>query len=96
MFARRGLIPLKTVVGKFVTSSLTLASGIALGREGPSVQIGAGLIEAGDNSVSLYAYTGTAGEASKLSLTGHAFGMSVIVAAKHPVLPEVIIGVAVG
>ena len=43
MFARRGLIPLKTVVGKFITSSITLAAGIALGREGPSVQIGAGL-----------------------------------------------------
>lgn len=43
MFARRGLIPLKTVVGKFIASSITLASGMALGREGPSVQIGAGL-----------------------------------------------------
>lgn len=43
MFARWGLIPFRTVVGKFVTSSVTLASGIALGREGPSVQIGAGI-----------------------------------------------------
>ena len=43
MFARRGLIPLRTVIGKFVASSVTLASGIALGREGPSVQMGAGL-----------------------------------------------------
>ena len=43
MFARRGLIPLKTVIGKFITASITLASGIALGREGPSVQIGGGL-----------------------------------------------------
>ena len=43
MFARRGVIPFRTVVGKFLTSSMTLASGIALGREGPSVQIGGGL-----------------------------------------------------
>lgn len=43
LFARRGLIPFRIVVGKFVTSSITLASGIALGREGPSVQIGGGL-----------------------------------------------------
>lgn len=43
LFARRGLIPIRTVIGKFATSSLTLASGIALGREGPSVQIGGGI-----------------------------------------------------
>ena len=43
MFARRGLIPGRTVIGKFIASSVTLASGIALGREGPSVQMGAGL-----------------------------------------------------
>ncbi len=43
MFARRGLIPLRTVFGKFIASSVTLASGITLGREGPSVQMGAGL-----------------------------------------------------
>jgi len=46
MFARRGLIPLRTAVGKFIASSLTLAGGIALGREGPSVQIGGGLASA--------------------------------------------------
>jgi TRAP-type C4-dicarboxylate transport system substrate-binding protein len=39
-----------------------------------------GLIEAGENSVTLYARTGTADEAPHLTLTGHAFGMSVIVA----------------
>jgi CIC family chloride channel protein len=43
IFARRGHISLRTVVGKFLCSSTTLASGIALGREGPSVQIGAGI-----------------------------------------------------
>src|SRR5579872_3512945 len=42
-FIRDGFIRLRTVVGKFVLSSISLASGIALGREGPSVQIGAGI-----------------------------------------------------
>jgi TRAP-type C4-dicarboxylate transport system substrate-binding protein len=41
-----------------------------------------GLIEAGDNSVSLYAGTGIADEAPHYSLTRHAFGVSVIVADK--------------
>ena len=35
-------ITLRTVVGKFLCTSATLASGIPLGREGPSVQVGAG------------------------------------------------------
>ena len=39
-----------------------------------------GLISAGENSVTLYARTGTADEAPHLTLTGHAFGMSIIVA----------------
>ena len=38
-----GKIKLRTVFGKFFCCSLTLASGVALGREGPSVHIGAGL-----------------------------------------------------
>jgi CIC family chloride channel protein len=38
-----GVIRLRTVVGKFFCCTLSLASGIALGREGPSVQIGGGL-----------------------------------------------------
>ena len=38
-----GKITLRTVLGKFGTSVGSLASGIALGREGPSVQIGAGI-----------------------------------------------------
>jgi TRAP-type C4-dicarboxylate transport system substrate-binding protein len=41
-----------------------------------------GLIEAGENSVSLYARTGIADEAPHFSLTRHAFGVSVIVADK--------------
>ena len=43
LFLQDGYISLRTVVGKFLCCSITLASGIALGREGPSVQIGAGI-----------------------------------------------------
>ena len=43
LFINDGYIRLRTVVGKFVCCSTSLASGIALGREGPSVQIGAGI-----------------------------------------------------
>jgi CIC family chloride channel protein len=43
LFAREGRITLRTVVGKFFCTSATLASGIPLGREGPSVQVGAGI-----------------------------------------------------
>jgi CIC family chloride channel protein len=43
LFARGGHISWRTVYGKFLCSSMTLASGIALGREGPSVQIGGGI-----------------------------------------------------
>jgi len=38
-----GKITLRTVLGKFWLSAGSLASGIALGREGPSVQVGAGI-----------------------------------------------------
>jgi len=34
---------LGTVFGKFFCTSATLASGIPLGREGPAVQVGAGI-----------------------------------------------------
>jgi chloride channel protein, CIC family len=43
LFAREGRITLRTVLGKFFCTSVTLASGIPLGREGPSVQVGAGI-----------------------------------------------------
>src|SRR5690348_12981138 len=43
LYARGGRISLSTVVGKFFCTSATLASGIPLGREGPAVQVGAGL-----------------------------------------------------
>src|SRR2546421_416110 len=38
-----GYISLKTVLSKFFCCSLSLGGGVALGREGPSVQIGAGV-----------------------------------------------------
>jgi CIC family chloride channel protein len=38
-----GRIMFRTVLGKFFCCSASLASGIALGREGPSVHVGAGL-----------------------------------------------------
>jgi CIC family chloride channel protein len=43
LFAREGHISLKTVLGKFFCTSATVASGIPLGREGPAVQVGAGI-----------------------------------------------------
>lgn len=43
LFVGGGVITLRTVLGKFLCSSGSLASGIALGREGPSVHIGAGI-----------------------------------------------------
>jgi CIC family chloride channel protein len=43
LFLRDGFISLRTVLGKFGCCSTSLASGIALGREGPSVQVGAGI-----------------------------------------------------
>ena len=43
LFINNGYISLRTVIGKFLCCAVSLASGIALGREGPSVQIGAGM-----------------------------------------------------
>ncbi len=43
LFVNDGRISIRTVLGKFVCCSASLASGIALGREGPSVQVGAGI-----------------------------------------------------
>src|SRR5580692_6090333 len=43
LFAREGRITLSTVFGKFFCTSVTLASGIPLGREGPAVQVGGGI-----------------------------------------------------
>jgi CIC family chloride channel protein len=43
LFARDGVISGGTIFGKFFCTAATLASGIPLGREGPSVQVGAGI-----------------------------------------------------
>jgi len=43
LFVNEGRISFRTVLGKFVCCSASLASGIALGREGPAAHIGAGL-----------------------------------------------------
>ena len=43
LFARKGVITLGTVLGKFFCTSATLASGIPLGREEPAVQVGGGI-----------------------------------------------------
>jgi chloride channel protein, CIC family len=43
LFVNDGRISLRTVFGKFFCCAASLASGIALGREGPSAQIGAGI-----------------------------------------------------
>ncbi len=43
LFLRDGYISFKTVLGKFSMCAITLASGIALGREGPSVHVAAGI-----------------------------------------------------
>ncbi len=43
LFAFEGVISLRTTLGKFFCTSVTLASGIPLGREGPSVQVGGGI-----------------------------------------------------
>src|SRR6184192_1846432 len=43
LYAREGRITLVTILGKFFCTSATLACGIPLGREGPAVQVGAGI-----------------------------------------------------
>jgi CIC family chloride channel protein len=43
LFARGGVITAGTMFGKFFCTAATLASGIPLGREGPSVQVGGGI-----------------------------------------------------
>jgi chloride channel protein, CIC family len=53
LFARGGYIRLRTVLGKFFCCSTSLASGIALGREGPSVQVGAGIASVLGRSIGL-------------------------------------------
>jgi CIC family chloride channel protein len=46
LYIYNGYIPLKTAVGKFITSALAIGSGHSLGPEDPSLQIGACLASA--------------------------------------------------
>jgi chloride channel protein, CIC family len=55
LYAREGRITLGTVFGKFFCTSATLASGIPLGREGPAVQVGAGIASVLGRSLGLSA-----------------------------------------
>ncbi len=43
IFIHNGRITFRTVIGKFTCCVISLASGIALGREGPSVHLGSGI-----------------------------------------------------
>ncbi len=55
---------------------------IPLGFADVVASLQTGLVEAGEQSVSLYARTGIAGEAQHLTITDHSFGVSAIVADK--------------
>jgi CIC family chloride channel protein len=46
LYIYEGRIPFQTVIGKFLTCSLSIGSGHSLGPEDPSLQIGAGLASA--------------------------------------------------
>lgn len=46
LYIYNGYIPLRTAVGKFITSALAIGSGQSLGPEDPSLQIGASLASA--------------------------------------------------
>jgi CIC family chloride channel protein len=46
LYIYNGYIPLRTAVGKFITSALAIGSGQSLGPEDPSLQIGAALASA--------------------------------------------------
>lgn len=46
LYISDGYIPIRTVIGKFITASLAIGSGHSLGPEDPSLQIGAGLASA--------------------------------------------------
>jgi CIC family chloride channel protein len=53
LILQKGVIGMRTVIGKFICSSISLGSGVALGREGPSVHIGAGIASAAGRRLGL-------------------------------------------
>ncbi|MEO8126926.1 MAG: chloride channel protein [Bryobacteraceae bacterium] len=50
---QNGYIGMRTIVGKFICSSISLGSGVALGREVPSVHIAAGIASVAGRSLGL-------------------------------------------
>jgi chloride channel protein, CIC family len=66
LFINDGRILFRTVVGKFFCCSASLASGIALGREGPSVQVGAGIASVVARNLGLRSETGEGARAGGL------------------------------
>ena len=53
LILENGVISLRTAIGKFICSSISLGSGVALGREGPTVHIGAGIASAAGRRLGL-------------------------------------------
>ena len=53
LYISDGYIPIRTVIGKFITASLAIGSGHSLGPEDPSLQIGAGLASAAGTRLKL-------------------------------------------
>jgi chloride channel protein, CIC family len=53
LILENGVIGFRTVAGKFLCSAISLGSGVALGREGPSVHIGAGIASAAGRRLGL-------------------------------------------
>lgn len=74
---RVGAGPAARLFGKAIGADV-----IPLGFADVVASLQTGLIESGENSVSLYARTGIAGEAPHVTLTSHSFGVSAIVASK--------------
>ena len=74
---RVGAGPAARMFGKAIGADV-----IPLGFADVVASLQTGLIESGENAISLYARTGIAGEAPHVTLTSHSFGVSAIVASK--------------
>jgi len=105
LFLYDGFINLWAVTGRFICSSITLASGIALGREGPSVHLGAGIssvlsrrLGLSDKNIKLLFPVGTAAALSAAFNTPIAavlFSLEEILGDLHaPVLGSIVLSAA--
>jgi chloride channel protein, CIC family len=105
LFAREGRITLPTVLGKFGCTAGALASGIPLGREGPSVQVGAGIASvlgrrlgmSTERVKALVPVGGAAGVAAAFNtpLAGVLFALEELMGNLHaPMLGSVVLGAA--